>query len=196
MPSAGGSTEPPVKGSHPDYSRVAPHQYAPPGPPASTPGAPSLGGVLGVSGHSPKLTAAGVSGEGVQGRSLLAGGDAEVAAGGGQGTVSHEGVDDATVDANGQQSCSVAGGRRPPVPARSRAREMTVPTVRARTGSPGRAGDGRPRLKPSRLGGETARNNRQKTLRTPAVRSGLHCASEPLSSFLSLSIPPALYSLR
>lgn len=55
-----------------------------------------------------------MSGEGVQGRSLLAGGDAEVAAGGGQRTVSHEGVDDATVDANGQQSCSVAGGRRPP----------------------------------------------------------------------------------
>lgn len=54
-----------------------------------------------------------MSGEGVQGRSLLAGGDAEVAAGGGQGTVSHEGLDDATVDANGQQSYGVAGGRCP-----------------------------------------------------------------------------------
>ena len=58
--------------------------------------------------------AAGVSGEGVQGRSLLAGGDAEVAAGGGQILVFHEGLDDATVDTGGQEveagQYSVAGG--------------------------------------------------------------------------------------
>ena len=55
-----------------------------------------------------------MSGEGVQGRSLLAGGDAEVAAGGGQILVFHEGLDDATVDTGGQEveagQYSVAGG--------------------------------------------------------------------------------------
>ena len=55
-----------------------------------------------------------MSGEGVQGRSLLAGGDAEVAVGGGQILVFHEGVDDATVDTGGQEveagQYSVAGG--------------------------------------------------------------------------------------